>query len=466
MPQFAFSLLLCLAVLSVSSQDLPTDSTLQKVVKGFVIEGNKQTRQEIILREVPFDVGDTLRVYQLEYRIEKARKNIFNTHLFNFVEIEPVYTDNENVFIRISLVERWYWWPMPVFENADPNFNTWWKRRDFGRTNYGLIIYKQNFRGRNEDLYLKAKLGYTKEFKLTYSVPYINRQQNLGMRLSGLYKEQDEITYATFDNQRVFYEKPGTVSRHEQIYQIEFPYRRKIYSTHTPSLSFVSSRIRDSLATVAPDYFGRARRKLNYFKLAYFFTRDKRDIRAYPLRGSYFQVGLQKRGLGILKERSVDMLTSELSYKKYWKLFQRWYFAAGLTGRVNIMEDIPYYIQEGLGYANNVRGYEYYIVDGQHFALFKSNLKFELVPNTVIDLGIGPEKFSKIYYSLYLNAFFDAGRVWDRRYNEVNPLANELMMSGGLGLDFVTYYDSVLRVEVAYNRYRELGFFLHFVQPI
>ncbi|MFZ6050415.1 BamA/TamA family outer membrane protein [Halocola ammonii] len=466
MKQLAFTILFCLPLFLASAQKTPTDSTLKKVVKGFVIDGNKQTHNRIIQREVPFKVGDTLRVFELEYQCVLARKNIFNTHLFNFVEVTPVYTDNENVFVKISVTERWYWWPAPVFENADPNFNIWWERRDFSRANYGLILYKQNFRGRNEDLYLKAKLGYTNEFKVTYRIPFINKSQNLGLTLSGLYKEQDEITYATFNNERVFYRHPETSSREEQIYSIEMPYRRGIYSTHAPKITYVKSAIRDSLSNVAPDYFGSSRKHINYFKLSYFFTHDKRDIRAYPLKGSYLRVGVEKRGLGLLKENSVDLLGAVGRFKKYWQLHKRWYFAAGVAGRTNLTNQIPYYLQEGLGYSDFVRGYEYYIVDGQHYALGRSNLKFAVIPNRVLDLGFGPEKFTKIYYALYLNGFFDAGHVWDSRYSENNPLANEVMMSGGLGLDFVTYYDSVFRMEVAYNRFKEIGFFLHFVQPI
>ena len=40
------------------------------------------------------------------------------------------------------------------------------------------------------------------------------------------------------------------------------------------------------------------------------------------------------------------------------------------------------------------------------------------------------------------------------------------MVGYGVGLDFVTYYDKVIRVEFSTNKLNEFGFFLHFVQPI
>jgi hypothetical protein len=47
-----------------------------------------------------------------------------------------------------------------------------------------------------------------------------------------------------------------------------------------------------------------------------------------------------------------------------------------------------------------------------------------------------------------------------------NSLADELQFGYGIGLDFVTYYDIVLRSEYSFNKFGEHGFFLHFVAPI
>jgi len=47
-----------------------------------------------------------------------------------------------------------------------------------------------------------------------------------------------------------------------------------------------------------------------------------------------------------------------------------------------------------------------------------------------------------------------------------NQLENSLLIGYGLGIDFVTYYDLVFRLEYSMNRMNEHGFFIHFMAPI
>jgi hypothetical protein len=74
--------------------------------------------------------------------------------------------------------------------------------------------------------------------------------------------------------------------------------------------------------------------------------------------------------------------------------------------------------------------------------------------------------FSTFHFAFYLNAFFDVGYVEDDIYNMQNPLANSILNGYGIGLDLVTIYDYVFRMELTRNDLGETGFFLHFRQPI
>src|SRR5690606_31994944 len=129
------------------------------------------------------------------------------------------------------------------------------------------------------------------------------------------------------------------------------------------------------------------------------------------------------------------------------------------TGR----ESPPYYLTKGLGYGRDyLRGYEYYVVDGQDFAYLKTNLKFELLPKREIHAKFIPlNKFSTIPYSFYLNLYGETGYVRDRKFSEGNPLVNKMQYSYGAGIDFVTYYDMVFRVEYSLNKLGDTGIFLH-----
>jgi hypothetical protein len=120
-----------------------------------------------------------------------------------------------------------------------------------------------------------------------------------------------------------------------------------------------------------------------------------------------------------------------------------------------------------------VRGYEYYVVDGQHFAVVKNNLRFAVIPHHVERLGfIQTAKFNTIPVALYVNAFIDMGYVYHYpvlQPDEIvlgNTLENSLLIGYGLGMDFTTYYDIVIRVEAAMNRMAQPGIYVHFIASI
>jgi len=78
-------------------------------------------------------------------------------------------------------------------------------------------------------------------------------------------------------------------------------------------------------------------------------------------------------------------------------------------------------------------------------------------------------KFNKIPVSVYLNAYTDLAYTVDNSdvstlYN--NTFVNTFLFSYGVGIDFVTYYDKVIRVDFSVNKYGEYGVFLHLKAPI
>jgi hypothetical protein len=172
--------------------------------------------------------------------------------------------------------------------------------------------------------------------------------------------------------------------------------------------------------------------------------------------------------LGLLKDEVMDITTLETSYRKYWELAPRWFFAAGGNAKFSQGKTNVYFSQQGLGFLGDlVRGYENFVIDGQHFLVLKSNLKFALVPQRTGRIGFLPgERFQLIHYAFYLNLFADAGYVDDRYFFEGNQLNNVWLAGTGLGIDFVTYYDKVFRTEFSVNRHGQAGLFFHVIAPI
>jgi hypothetical protein len=147
-------------------------------------------------------------------------------------------------------------------------------------------------------------------------------------------------------------------------------------------------------------------------------------------------------------------------------LSQRIYFSNATKIRYSTQKNLPDVFKKGLGYAENLSGYEYYVMDGTDYFLTKYFLKIELVKPTVWTIPYIPmEQFNKIFYAFYLNIFADAGYVNNENTDPSNFMVNDWQFSTGIGIDFVTYYDQVFRFEYSINKYGHHGFFVNIETP-
>ncbi len=442
------------------------DPNVRMRIDGVAVDGNRITKERIILRELLLHEGDSVTATELYARIERSTQNLRNLSLFNSVSIMPLFLSERNVFLTVTVNERWYWWPELIFKVADPNFNTWWLTRDFRRVNWGAYLNRYNFRGLNETLYLKFQFGYTKEFGLRYRIPFIDARQRWGISVGAAYAEQNEVTVATIANKRVFARFDDREVRTERKADVQVTLRRAHDRRHMWRLGYVHAMVDDTVRRATNDYFRGGGLRSGYFTFGYGFSIDRRDSKPYPLKGMLIEIGLERLGLGIAGEAEPDVTLATTTITRHWKPATRWSLGASIRARTAFSDDIPYFNQEGLGYGTYVRGYEYYIIDGQHAAAAKANVLFALLPPREYYLEPIPmEAFRTLYLAVYLNAFVDVGHAWDDRYAAVNPLANTWLTGYGLGLDVVTSYDQVIRLEVARNGLAENGFYLHFSHP-
>ena len=110
-------------------------------IKEILISGNKRTKTVIIFREIDLKKGDQFSEKKLSDLIELDKTRIYNTNLFNSVNVDILPIDNNQVVLLYKVLERWYIYPGVVFELADRNFNDWWvnQGRDINRVNLGLL---------------------------------------------------------------------------------------------------------------------------------------------------------------------------------------------------------------------------------------------------------------------------------------------------------------------------------------
>lgn len=440
------------------------------VIHSIVFTGNKITRDKIIFRELTFREGDTIPATELDKVFQQSHENLMNTSLFNFVTFEytPVEGRAHYIDVTIDFLERWYVWPVPILEFADRNFNAWLRKRDWNRLNYGMFLTWNNFRGRREKVVVYSRFGYDEKYILSYQIPYINRNQTLGLGFAGGFSQNHEIAYDSRDNKEVYFKSEEYHPKREIFGYTEIFYRKGIHNFHRGMVAYTDLRIADTIFDINRDYAFGTTGTNRYITLYYQFRSDFRDYKQYPLKGYYFDAEIDKKGVGLFSDPNVNTLYIKSNVRKYFKLKGRFYWASGLSGKISPFWHQPYYYLQGLGYGRDfVRGYEYYVIDAQHYGVLKNNLKFELVPTRVQTFNFIPtDKFNKLYYSFYLNLFADFGYAVDNRNHPSNPLSNQILTGYGIGLDFVTYYDFVLRIEYSFNKMGESGFFIHFMPSI
>jgi outer membrane protein assembly factor BamA len=443
---------------------LPIYSVSQSLLIDTIeISGNKRTKPFILYRELPFKIGDTIDICNINSSLKKAKENILNTSLYNFADVDTFNTTANTISISIKVTERWYFWPIPIFEQASRNLNTWFYEKDYDRINYGLFFALANFRGRNELLRFVFRRGFREQYGFAYSNPGIGKKQKVGYEIKYLYYRQKKLAYSTVDS------KPVDLYTNKYNYQnssgsISFTYRPGIYNWHFISVSYNNHFLSDTLFVLNPNFIENFNQNIQYFSAQYSFTRDIRNSNYYPLKGYYFMGTVTKTGFGIFKTEP-NFFTLNIKVSKYFEITKRIYGSTAGQVEYSNRNKPSFIFSKAFGYGNYTKGMELYVVDGNGFGLWNNSIRYQLVkPHTKQIKILKAEKFSKFHYAFYTSLNFDLGYVINQTHAEVQH-ANEYLYGYGIGLDFVTYYDIVLRIEASRNKFGETGIFLHFNAP-
>ncbi|MBL6445246.1 BamA/TamA family outer membrane protein [Fulvivirga sp. 29W222] len=431
-------------------------------IDNIFIIGNKQTRDKIILREMSLKRGEYYFDEDLKDIIKSDRSKIINTRLFNTVEITTLELADGVVDVVVRVSERWYTFPAPIFDLVDRNFNDWWQNQnhDFSRVNYGLKLYRNNMRGRNETLKLEMQFGFTKQFGLSYDLPYIDRAQRHGISIDYLYAENKNIAIRTVEHKRIFFDSESLLKL-RRLYNIGYRFRNSFYTRHTVNITFNDNEINDTIANINPEYYLNSQTSQRYFSISYDLNIDKRDVNSYPLHGHRTVFSVDKFGLGFYND--LDQFSINVNHARFLNLTRNFYLSNYSAFYFSGPERQPYANLRGLGYRKDfVRGYELYVIEGQKFYLNRTTLKKRIF-DTKLRLNFLPiEQFRDFPLAIYIKTYFDMGYVENfENYEQNTRLTNRYLFGTGAGIDFVTYYDTVIRFEYSVNREKEAGIFLH-----
>lgn len=435
-------------------------------------KGLKRTKKSIVQRELAFRTGVALLPEDTAQFFRKSVQNMFNTRLFNLCryQLDSSWVDTcGRVFGQLTFEgnERWYTFPIPIFELADRNFNEWIYDRggDLRRVNYGLRFTQNNMRGRNEDLVITLQGGFTNRIDFSYFFPYLNKNQTSGLKIYTSFSNNRDVAVRSVGNKLVFKRDEHSFGRERFSGGLQFSKRNGIYNYHNFDLAYHFNRISSFVFAQNPGYFlGPDFQR--YGELKYSFVSDKRNFRYFATKGHFF--ALTGYRMGLLSFDNFSLWGIRSSAATYQLLLPRLFFAGRIDGEWSTEKQQPYLGTRVLGFENRfVRGYERYVLEGTRHLHIRNSLRWKAFSHTFSLKRVPLKQFQIMPVDIYLTALADAGYVHNSFVLDENTrLVNKPLAGFGMGLNIVTFYDVVFRAEYSRNIHGDTGVYFSFLSDI
>lgn len=430
-------------------------------IGDIIIKGNRKTKYYIIERELSFKRGDSIYMSDLVLAFAQARERLINTRLFNDVVISLKGFRGFLVDVQIDVKERWYIFPLPYVRPVDRNLTTWADNHfSLSRLDYGLKYSQHNFTGRNDNLRVWLITGYSNQVEFSYDLPYADKSLKHGFGGGFFYNGLKELNVATVNNKQVFINSDtipysGKYLRDQWNFSLRYTYRPGIRTRHQVRFAFNKLTIDSAVSIITPYYFNGNKLSVAYPELSYILNYNNIDYVPYPLNGFLFETGILHRGI------NSDMNLTQVYVKtnEGIPIAPKTNFVSQNYAVIRIPFDQPFYNQQLLGYGDfYLHGFEKYVVDGVAGFLARNTLLYQLFDFKIP--FIKGTSHDIIPLRIFAKAFVDAGYVYNKSFT-ANSLVNRMLYSGGVGVDFVTFYDFVFRLEYSINQLGEKGVFFH-----
>lgn len=403
-----------------NSVELPesaaTDTISFRLIRSEII-GNEKTKDYIILRELHFEAADEVSLNE----IFLAQKRVLSLFLFNRVIFDLVGDEENGIILIITVAERWYIFPLPVFYLNERS----WRRISYG----GKLLY-YNFSGRNILLNLTSTFGYNPQLKFSYRNPWFGGKLKLLTNFS-IYKGKVKSRNLQF--QDVEDERMG----------FDWLIGRRFGHFFYVMAQIGYMEIQHDEITLSPT--GKDKLPSLYLSLQY----DNRDLKEYPHRG--YNVLLWGK-----KVNYRDMI----DYTRYGADLRRYipvgnYATLALRSAVDLSQrTIPLYDRVFLGYMERIRGKFYQKYEGENLVIGEAEFRFPISKIRYLDLSeFAPAGFEDYYrhlkFGLSAGIFFDYGAVW---YQQEKLNKSHFLYGYGFGLHIHLPYVELLRFEVGFDK--------------
>ena len=462
-----FSLLICLpSVGQIVNNEVISDTasgtfldtaSYSLVIADIAITGYKQTKPYIIEREIPFKRNAEIKRAELPGLIELCRQQLMNTSLFVDVEVKPTFITRDIVLIDVKVKERWYLFPLPYFKMIDRNFNTWWveHKRSLQRINYGLKFMHNNVSGRNDKLNFWLVGGYTQQASIRYENPFLDKSLKHGMNVGFSFSRNREINYGTSLNKQSFFKNENDFLIKQIHFDLTYSYRPAVKTRHYFSVSYNDLQIQDTVLKLNPSFFPSAQRRVRYPDMSYNIQYYNVDYIPYPLKGVFADAHIYKR---FGNQNNIWQIGGKGTYSMQLKPSSYLQFQA--SGLIRFPFKQPYFNTRMFGTSDlYLRGMEYYVIDGVAGGVVRGTaiqraLKFNL------PMPVKTKLVDKIPVQIFLKAYSDLGYSYNPNPGN-SMLNNKLLRAWGFGVDIVTIYDIVLKLEYSFNQLGDKGFYVH-----
>lgn len=430
-------------------------------IRNIFIEGNKKTKEKIILRELAFRQGDSLYIRDFPPKFEESKSRLKNLSLFheNEIYISVLQFEGNYVDVKVAVKERWYILPFPHLKPVDRNLSQWLfkEKANLSRVDYGIKLMWDNVTGNNDKLRFYFITGYTRQLQLAYRRPFIDKYLKWGLNFDISIGKNHEINYNTIEDKQKFLKlKDETFARTFFRTSAEATYRPAFYTVHSFGVGYTNLRVNDSVLKLNPSFFKNYNTRVSYPEFHYKLTYRNFDYNPYPTKGHAAEFSLLKQGFGD------DVNLTQLSAKaiKYWPITKKAFYSIGAAGSIKVPFKQPYYTSQLLGYGDfTMRGYEYYVVDGVAGGLINATLAQQLANFKIHIPGtkwLTPRLIPlKIYGKVYGNIGYA-----HNPYRGQNTLNDKMLFGGGFGIDVVTMYDFNLKIDFSFNQLGQNGLYL------
>ncbi len=439
---------------------MSTNLNAQIRINKIQVEGNNRTKNYILLRELPYHAGDQINKDSLIILNTLSQQQLFNTSLFLSVKVTPVFpliNDSSIVDIQIQVKERWYFIPKPYFKWVDRNFSQWWneQNRSLDRVNYGITLSQKNATGNNDKLVLGFIGGYTQQNIIQYQLPFFDKKLKYGIGGGWQNYNQKEFNYTTQKDKQVF-SKTNDVVRKGYRANLNLTYRPNLFERHSLQLGYGKEQLSDSGFLIQPNFLASHKKAMTYGDITLGYTKIAFDYNAYPTSGAATELVLFQRFSEGAPFTSIQFRKLKAhSFSKHNFIFIE------TNSQVKFLPNDNYLDGRLMGYGNlQMNGLEYYVVDGNAATIFKTAFHHSLGSITVKN-PLTQKFLPEVKYDFWIRIFSNLGYVYSDRPSNTNKLSNTLIRTAGIGLDVISIYDFVLKIDYSVNQLGDKGVYLH-----